>query len=32
MKNNPAMFVKMLVLLVPRELEVEHRWPLGRRG
>ena len=24
MKNNPAMFLKMLVLLVPRELEVQH--------
>jgi hypothetical protein len=24
MKNNPAMFLKMLVLLVPRELQVEH--------
>src|SRR5262249_53384473 len=24
MKNQPAMFLKMLVLLVPRELEVEH--------
>lgn len=24
MKNNPAMFLKMLVLLVPRELEVTH--------
>ena len=25
MKQSPAMFLKMLVLLVPRELEVEHR-------
>lgn len=24
MRNNPAMFLKMLVLLVPRELEVQH--------
>jgi hypothetical protein len=24
MRNNPAMFLKMLVLLVPRELQVEH--------
>src|SRR5262249_48516894 len=24
MKNNPAMFLKLLVLLVPRELQVEH--------
>ena len=24
MKNNPAMYLKMLVLLVPRELEVQH--------
>ena len=24
MKNNPAMFLKMLVLLVPRELQIEH--------
>jgi hypothetical protein len=24
MKNNPAMLLKMLVLLVPRELQVEH--------
>jgi hypothetical protein len=24
MKNNPAMFLKMLVLLVPRELEIQH--------
>ena len=24
MKNNPAMFLKMLVLLVPREMEVTH--------
>ena len=24
MKNNPAMFLKMLVLLVPREMEVMH--------
>src|SRR6516162_6650460 len=25
MKTEPAIFLKMLVLLVPRELEVEHR-------
>jgi hypothetical protein len=24
MKNNPAMFLKMLVLLVPREMQIEH--------
>src|SRR5215813_137065 len=24
MRNNPAMFMKMLVLLVPREMEVTH--------
>jgi len=24
MKNNPAMFLKLLALLVPRELQVEH--------
>src|SRR5215475_2183337 len=24
MRNNPAMFLKMLVLLVPRELQIEH--------
>ena len=25
MKNHPAIFLKLLVLLVPRELQVEHR-------
>jgi len=25
MKNQPAIFLKLLVLLVPRELQVEHR-------
>ena len=25
MKNQPAVFLKLLVLLVPRELQVEHR-------
>jgi hypothetical protein len=25
MKNNPAVFLKLLVLLVPRELQVEHK-------
>jgi ketopantoate hydroxymethyltransferase len=24
MRNNPAMFLKLLVMLVPRELQVEH--------
>jgi len=24
MRNNPAMFLKMLVLLVPREMQIEH--------
>ena len=24
MRNNPAMFMKMLVLLVPREMQIEH--------
>src|SRR5262245_13182927 len=24
MRNNPAMFLKLLVLLVPREMQVEH--------
>src|SRR5215471_17222787 len=24
MRNNPAMFLKLLVLLVPREMEVQH--------
>src|SRR5262245_24434772 len=28
MKNNPAMFLKLLVLLVPREMKVEHGNPL----
>jgi hypothetical protein len=28
MKNNPAIFLKLLVLLVPREMKVEHT---GRR-
>ena len=25
MKNQPAIFLKLLVLLVPRELQIEHR-------